>query len=140
MNKNVNAAAAEVIEKLAPEEMFLLSEFDPSKANSGSASRGPLGIGLEATVALLLPVVWKVIESLFSDVAEELKKEVAKTFVQQLKRFWERRASAEEPPDELVKEVADRLLSEGVDLSKHPSLAQVIATSFVKHYGNGRNK
>lgn len=132
---HVKAVVAQVLSELAPEELLLLDEFDPCASRNGKAGAGPLGIGLEATAALILPIVWKITESLLHDLWAEARKEGAKAVVQAaMARLKGSGQGSKEPSEELVKEVAKRLEGEGVDSAKVQSLARSIAAAVLKHH------
>jgi hypothetical protein len=133
MNESVRAITKSVLLDVAPEELLALNGYDPLQNNYMRAGHGPLGIGVETIAALLLPLIWKVVETLLEDITAEIRKETAKSFVKALRQIWGRVADNTEIPLELIAEVEERLRSEGVDLTKNPSLAASVAAALVKH-------
>jgi len=48
--------------------VILIDSYDPSNALYGKTAKGPSGFGVEAGIALLMPIVWKLAEKLLSEI------------------------------------------------------------------------
>lgn len=59
---------------LAPDEVFLLENFDPAQSTPGAVAKGPQGFGASETIILLLPVIY----SFFSKFVESMGTEAGK--------------------------------------------------------------
>lgn len=83
MNKAqlVHDLTAKALEQIAPEELFLLADYDPTAAQFGATSKGPQGFGAETAIALAMPFLIKFfekfIEKLAANAADSTCKKIA---------------------------------------------------------------
>ena len=120
----------DVLEKEAPDELLLLDDYSPRK-QQGAVAGGPLGFGAEAAVALLLPVVWKIVEAYLMESVKEAGKQTAAVLV----KMWRDRSVKLEvpapPSPELLANIQQQLVANGVELTRHPNLALTIAQTML---------
>lgn len=142
MSEVVRKITAEILEETAPEELIALDGYDPSRSRHGGAGRGPLGIGVEAAVTLLLPVIWKVtdevlkskaVDEMLKSFGSELGKRAANGALSALDRLRDRPLADDELPPALVAEVERKLVEEGVDLKAHSKLAAIFAAAILRN-------
>ena len=129
----IRAITLDVLEVHSPDESFLVETYDPNRDYTGKAASGPQGFGAEIAVALLLPVVWKLVEKLLEEAAKELGQE----WVRRLIAAWKVRANDTAPAEtldtEVVEEIKRRLIAGGVEDVKVTALAATIAASLIRH-------
>jgi hypothetical protein len=97
-------------------------------------SRGPLGFGAEAGIALLLPVIWKIIDLIL----DELAKEATHEFIKRLKAFLFSKAEPSATPVESANKILElvrvELESDGID----PARARAVAATLLSVLSKNR--
>lgn len=125
---------AEVISDVAPSESHLVEYYNGPK-NTGSVSRGPLGIGIEAAIPLVLPIVWTIVKGILESARDEFAKDLYKTLYK--KYITKESSTATANPDleaDLTKTVEEELKKQG----NHEADANKIALAILQSLSQER--
>jgi len=106
-----------LVKKFSPGEAPLVDQLESKSVRDGRAAKGPLGFGVELVVPRLAPILWKVVEALYTEALKDLSKAAINKI---LASFRNNSAQNALETQQLVEKVRDQLIAQGVRLEKLP--------------------
>ena len=118
-----------LVKKFSPGEAPLVDQLESKSVRDGRAAKGPLGFGVELVVPRLAPILWKVVEALYTEALKDLSKAAINKI---LASFRNNSAQNALETQQLVKKVRDQLIAQGVRLENYPNLAEAIVQTCIQ--------
>lgn len=115
-----------ILEIESPVESELVDTFDPAKAFHGITSKGPSGFGGAHEIALLLPIVWELIDAFFKEAKKQAIAEVVKQLKDSLVRAVKGRSAREAQTAAALSLIATALQASGVEAHQSLSVASTV--------------
>jgi hypothetical protein len=118
-----------LVKKFSPGEAPLVDQLESKSVRDGRAAKGPLGFGVELVVPRLAPILWKVVEALYTEALKDLSKAAINKI---LASFRNNSAQNALETQQLVKKVRDQSIAQGVRLENYPNLAEAIVQTCIQ--------
>jgi hypothetical protein len=118
-----------LVKKFSPGEAPLVDQLESKSVRDGRAAKGPLGFGVELVVPRLAPILWKVVEALYTEALKDLSKAAINKILASLRNNSAQNALETQ---QLVKKVRDQLIAQGVRLENYPNLAEAIVQTCIQ--------
>ena len=118
-----------LVKKFSPGEAPLVDQLESKSVRDGRAAKGPLGFGVELVVPRLAPILWKVVEALYTEALKDLSKAAINKI---LASFRNNSAQNALETQQLVKKVRDQLIAQGVRLENYPNPAEAIVQTCIQ--------
>jgi len=118
-----------LVKKFSAGEAPLVDQLESKSVRHGRAAKGPLGFGVELVVPRLAPILWKVVEALYTEALKDLSKAAINKI---LASFRNNSAQNALETQQLVKKVRDQLIAQGVRLENYPNLAEAIVQTCIQ--------
>ena len=115
-----------LVKKFSPGEAPLVDQLESKSVRDGRAAKGPLGFGVELVVPRLAPILWKVVEALYTEALKDLSKAAINKILASFRNNSAQNAL------ETVKKVRDQLIAQGVRLENYPNLAEAIVQTCIQ--------